>query len=114
MLQAEAREPGADAPPAPEPEPLPHDPFVRAGELMARSRSPLIWAGGGAVAAGAGMAIGELAERLVAPVLTTYSARGILPPDHPCDVGVSAHFPEAGASGTKPTSSSPSAPTSTA
>jgi acetolactate synthase-1/2/3 large subunit len=76
---------------------LPHDPFVRAGELLARSRSPLIWAGGGAVAAGAGEAVGELAERLVAPVLTTYSARGVLPPDHPCDVGVSAHFPEAGA-----------------
>ena len=64
---------------------------------MARSRSPLIWAGGGAVAAGAGEAVGRLAERLVAPVLTTYSARGLLPPDHPCDVGVSAHFPQAGA-----------------
>ena len=94
LLQAEAHETPAEAPA--EPPPLPHDPFVRAGELVGRSRSPLIWAGGGTVAAEAGEAVAELAERLVAPVLTTYSARGLLPPDHPCDVGVSAHFPEAG------------------
>jgi acetolactate synthase-1/2/3 large subunit len=95
VLQAEARESTTEAPSA-EPAPLPHDPFVRAGELMARSRSPLVWAGGGAVVAGAGEAVGELAKRLVAPVLTTYSSRGLLPADHPCDVGVSAHFREAG------------------
>ena len=97
QLTAESRHEVTDRA-APRAEPiLPHDPFVRAGELISHSRSPLIWAGGGAVAAGAGEAIGELAERLVAPVLTTYSARGLLPPGHPCDVGVSAHFPEAGA-----------------
>jgi len=94
LLSAESHETSAEEPR--EPAPLPHDPFVRAGELLARSRSPLIWAGGGAVAAGAGEAAAELAQRLVAPVLTTYSARGLLPPDHPCDVGVSAHFPAAG------------------
>src|SRR5207342_189811 len=43
--------------------------------LLAAARAPLIWAGGGAVAAGASVAL--LAERLAAPVLTTYSARGV-------------------------------------
>jgi len=68
-----------------------------AAALVGPARSPLIWAGGGAVAAGAGEAVGLLAERLVAPVLTTYSARGLLPREHPCDVGVTAHFEPAGA-----------------
>ena len=69
----------------------------QATALIQPARSPLIWAGGGAVAAGAGEAVGRLAERLVAPVLTTYSARGLLARDHPCDVGVSPHFEPAGA-----------------
>ena len=96
LLEAEAGA-ASDTPVAVASAPLAHEAFLRAGELVGRSRSPLIWAGGGAVAAGAGGAVAELAERLVAPVLTTYSARGLLAPDHPCDVGVSAHFPEAGA-----------------
>ena len=71
--------------------------LVRALDLVERSRRPLIWAGGGAVQADAGAAVGRLAERIVAPVLLTYSARGLLPPGHPCLVDVPPHVPEAGA-----------------
>ena len=63
--------------------------------LLAAER-PLVWAGGGALRAGAGPAVGALARRLGAPVLTTYSARGLLAGD-PSLVGLPAHVPEAGA-----------------
>ena len=46
-----------------------------------RGRAPLLWVGGGA--RDAGDAVARLAERLAAPVLTTYGAAGILPPGHP-------------------------------
>jgi thiamine pyrophosphate-dependent acetolactate synthase large subunit-like protein len=68
----------------------------RAVELLAQARRPLIWAGGGALRAGAGDAVGELAERLAAPVITTYNGRGVLPPDHPCLVPGPAHVPAIG------------------
>jgi acetolactate synthase-1/2/3 large subunit len=68
-----------------------------AAEIVERSRRPLIWAGGGALQAGAGEAVARLAERLVAPVMLTYSARGLLPPDHPCLIEASPHVPEVGA-----------------
>lgn len=69
----------------------------RAAELLASAQRPLVWAGGGALRAGAGDAVAALAERLAAPVLLTYSARGLLPPDHPLLVGLPAHLPAAGA-----------------
>jgi thiamine pyrophosphate-dependent acetolactate synthase large subunit-like protein len=81
------------APPAPPTD----DDLRRAVELLSRSRRPLVWAGGGALQAGAGEAVARLAERLVAPVLLTYSAHGLLPPDHPCLVDAPPHVPEVGA-----------------
>ena len=69
----------------------------RALELLEHSRRPLVWAGGGALQSGAGEAVGKLAERLVAPVLLTYSARGLLAPGHPCLVEATAHVPVVGA-----------------
>src|SRR5919108_4318074 len=57
---------------------------------------PLVWAGGGAVAAGASDAVGTLAERLGAPIVTTYSAAGIAA-GHPLHVGLPPHVPEVGA-----------------
>jgi thiamine pyrophosphate-dependent acetolactate synthase large subunit-like protein len=76
---------------------LPEELLSRAVELLERSRRPLVWAGGGALQADAGQAVAELAERLVAPVLLTYSARGLLPPGHPCLVDAPPHVPEVGA-----------------
>jgi thiamine pyrophosphate-dependent acetolactate synthase large subunit-like protein len=71
--------------------------LTRAAETLERARRPLIWAGGGALQADAGEAVASLAERLVAPVLLTYSARGLLPPDHPCLVGATPHVERVGA-----------------
>jgi thiamine pyrophosphate-dependent acetolactate synthase large subunit-like protein len=73
------------------------DHLARAAALLERSRRPLVWAGGGALQAGAGAPLAELAERLVAPVILTYSARGLLPPDHPCLVQAPPHVAEVGA-----------------
>jgi thiamine pyrophosphate-dependent acetolactate synthase large subunit-like protein len=68
----------------------------RATELLAAAERPLIWAGGGALCAGAEHAVGALAERLAAPVITTYMARGLLGTEHPCAVGLPPHLPAAG------------------
>jgi thiamine pyrophosphate-dependent acetolactate synthase large subunit-like protein len=68
----------------------------RALGLLERARRPLVWAGGGALQSGAGEAVARLAERLVAPVILTFSAKGLVPPGHPCLVESSPHVPEAG------------------
>lgn len=59
------------------------------------SERPLLWVGGGAV--DCGDLVAGLAERLGAPVLTSYGGRGVLPPDHPHLVPLPASVPEAGA-----------------
>ncbi len=71
--------------------------LARALELLERSRRPLVWAGGGALQAGAGEAVARLAERLVAPLMLTYSAHGLVEPGHPCLLEASPHVPEVGA-----------------
>jgi thiamine pyrophosphate-dependent acetolactate synthase large subunit-like protein len=65
-------------------------------ELIAQAERPLIWAGGGAMRAGAGDAVGELARKIAAPVITTYQAAGLLGADHPCDTGLPPFVPECG------------------
>ena len=62
--------------------------------LVAVSHRPLVWAGGGAV--GAAAEVAALAERISAPVITTYTARGLLGPEHPLAVGLPPHLPECG------------------
>jgi acetolactate synthase-1/2/3 large subunit len=103
LLNAEAGVEGAD--PSTEPsttlrkgsDPFPRvDQLERALALLERARRPLIWAGGGALQSGAGEAVARLAERLVAPVILTFSAKGLVPPGHPCLVESSPHVPEAG------------------
>jgi thiamine pyrophosphate-dependent acetolactate synthase large subunit-like protein len=66
-----------------------------AAARLAAAERPLIWAGTGA--RDAGEAVGRLAERLAAPVMTTYGAAGLLPRSHPCRVGMPAHVEPAGA-----------------
>jgi thiamine pyrophosphate-dependent acetolactate synthase large subunit-like protein len=63
-------------------------------ELLAEAWKPIVWAGSGAL--DAGDAVIALAERLGAPIFTTYSARGVVG-DHPLAVGLPPHLPEAGA-----------------
>ncbi|MEA2284431.1 MAG: acetolactate synthase large subunit [Solirubrobacteraceae bacterium] len=65
-------------------------------DLLAGARRPLVWAGGGAVAAGASEAVAAVADRLGAPILTTWSAGGI-GGGHPLRVGLPPHVSEVGA-----------------
>ena len=58
-----------------------------AAALLARARFPLIYAGGGVNSAGASAALVSLAERLGAPVLTTFTGKGAIPEDHPLSLG---------------------------
>jgi acetolactate synthase-1/2/3 large subunit len=57
---------------------------------------PLVWAGGGATASGAGPLVADLCRRLGAPLLTSYGGRGLLAPDDPHLVPLPPHTKEAG------------------
>ncbi|MGA3352351.1 MAG: thiamine pyrophosphate-binding protein [Acidimicrobiales bacterium] len=59
----------------------------RAAELVASSRRPVVWAGGGAVAAGAAEEVARLVYRIGAGLLTSPNGRGILNEDDPCCIG---------------------------
>ncbi len=87
----------AEAPPPVPPAAPDAAALAQAVELIDAAERPLLWVGGGALQAGAGPAVARLAERIAAPVILTYGARGLLPPDHPCLVAVPPHVPEAGA-----------------
>jgi acetolactate synthase-1/2/3 large subunit len=69
-------------------------PVDEAAARLSAAERPLLWAGGGARDAGPELA--RLAERLAAPVLTTYGGAGVLAPSHPCLVGMPPHVPTAG------------------
>ena len=58
-----------------------------AASRLRGAKTPLILAGGGALAAGAELR--QLAERLDAPLVMTINARGLLPPEHALGVSVS-------------------------
>jgi len=58
----------------------------RAAGLLRAARRPVIVAGNGAARAGA--QVRALAERLGAPVLTTFRAKGLVPDTHPLGAGV--------------------------
>ena len=53
----------------------------------------MIWAGSGAIG---GDGVQRLAERIGAPVVTTYGASGLLAPAHPCSVGMPPHVEAVG------------------
>ena len=91
LLSAEVPRGRQPRPPRIRPTPATAD---EAAARLADAERPLIWAGGGA--RDAAPAVRALAERLAAPVLTTYGGAGILPPGHPCLVGLPPHVPAAG------------------
>ncbi len=68
--------------------------LAEAEELIAQASRPLIWAGGGAARSGAGAAVGALAAKLQAPIVTTYGARGLT--DSPLVVRGPVHAPPVG------------------
>ncbi|TFZ01251.1 thiamine pyrophosphate-binding protein [Ramlibacter rhizophilus] len=55
--------------------------------LLREARRPLVVAGGGVVASGAGEALREIARRLRAPVVPTQMALGVVPSDSPHFIG---------------------------
>ena len=59
--------------------------------LLGAWKKPLILAGGGVIAAGAEELLGQVAQRLGAPVLTTLMGKCALPSDHPCAGGLTWH-----------------------
>ena len=59
----------------------------RAARLLGAARRPIILAGGGVISAEASGALGALAERLGAPVITGCHGKGALPDDHPLVLG---------------------------
>jgi len=90
---------GADAEPAALPAddvPPVADPgaVAAARDLLDHAERPLVWAGAGA--RGATAEVSALVERLGAPVLTTYGARGVIRPGHPSSVGLPPHVEAVG------------------
>ncbi len=75
------------------PRPLPErqkaDPsaVVEAARRLREASRPLVFAGGGAVAAGCRAELMELMERLQAPSFTTVLAKGLIPEDHELHLG---------------------------
>ncbi|WP_086876431.1 thiamine pyrophosphate-binding protein, partial [Streptomyces rochei] len=67
------------------PEELPPRPELTAvaADLLARAERPVIIAGGGVVRADASKKLRQLAERLQAPVVTTFGGKGAFPWTHP-------------------------------
>jgi acetolactate synthase-1/2/3 large subunit len=77
--------------PAFRPEPAADD-IEAAAELLAQARKPIIVAGGGVIASGAGPEVVKLAERMSIPVATSLNAKAIIPDDHPLAVGVPGSY----------------------
>jgi acetolactate synthase I/II/III large subunit len=72
--------------PAP-PRSAPAAAVARAAELLAGARRPVLWTGGGVLRAGGEAELRALAERLDAPVVTTFMGKGAIADDHPLAVG---------------------------
>jgi acetolactate synthase-1/2/3 large subunit len=62
--------------------------LTRALDLLKGAQRPVLVAGGGVRASGAGPALVQLAERLGIPVATSLNGKDVIPGDHPLAVGV--------------------------
>ncbi len=60
----------------------------RAARILAAARQPAIWAGGGAISAGASAVLQRLAEHLRAPVITSPNGKGAISDRHPLSLGL--------------------------
>ena len=84
MLAASADVTLIDPPPDEEARLRPDPALIeKAAALIAGSRFPVIYSGGGVLAAGAGAALAQLAERLSIPVVLSENGRGALSDRHP-------------------------------
>lgn len=62
--------------------------ILDAADLIAQSKKPVFYVGGGVIKANASRELFELAELLGAPVVTTLMARGAFPDSHPLNLGM--------------------------
>ena len=76
-----------DRDPASPPEPA-AEAVSEAAALLDGAAAPVVLAGGGVRRSGASDALRSVAERLDAPVVTTYKGKGTLPETHPLSAGV--------------------------
>ena len=60
----------------------------RAARILAAARRPVLWAGGGAISAGASAVLQRLAEHLQAPVVTSPNGKGAISDRHPLSLGL--------------------------
>ena len=67
---------------------VPVDSVIEIAEALSRSTRPLILAGHGAMIAGAGEELKELAETLNAPVTSTLLGKGVFPESHELSLGM--------------------------
>ena len=65
----------------------PEEALDAAATLLAEAERPVLWAGGGVLRAGAWSELAELAQRLGAPVATSYMGKGAFAEDDPLAVG---------------------------
>jgi acetolactate synthase-1/2/3 large subunit len=61
--------------------------IARAAQVLGASKRPVILAGGGVIAAGAGAALHAVAARLASPVIMAGHGRGAIPDDDPFSLG---------------------------
>ena len=62
--------------------------IVDAAKLIAQSKKPVFYVGGGVIKANAAKELAQLVELLGAPVVTTLMARGAFPDSHPLHLGM--------------------------
>ncbi|MDS9471636.1 thiamine pyrophosphate-binding protein [Sporosarcina pasteurii] len=63
-------------------------------KTIKEAKRPVLWVGNGAILSGASEQIKRLAEMTGAPVITSQSAKGIIPEDHPQCIGHFGAYPE--------------------
>lgn len=73
---------------------VPPKDFTEVVDKITNSKRPIIWAGGGAIKAGASEEIKILAEKIGAGVITSQLGRGSIPEDHPLCIGHFSAFEE--------------------
>ncbi|AFZ72134.1 thiamine pyrophosphate-binding protein [Natronobacterium gregoryi] len=66
---------------------VPAETISAGASLLADAKAPIVIAGGGVRASGASDELRSLAERLEAPVVTTYKGKGVFPDDHELSAG---------------------------
>ncbi len=94
-LLSEAVTPPPRLPPKPASPKRPEEAALKkAASVLNRARRPVVWAGGGVHSAEAWNELVSVAESLDAPVVTTFSGKGVIPPDHPLCLGFPPHQPE--------------------